>query len=642
MDGVDKEGESEDKGEEEQDKEEEESNQVENDDMRPSTWASNVKTNTLSKEENVLSRSQLDETARKYLLDQTKSVEIPPHTAAWFDINNIHNVERISLPEFFTGRNESKTPAIYQDYRDFMINTYRLNPKEYLAVTACRRNLAGDVCAIMRVHAFLEQWGLINYKCAPSTLPSTVGPPFTGHFKVTADTPRGLQPFKPNFKSLGPDGNNNNIEQQSSELKETKTEEKPKSEWRQRLFDDSNEFFISENTKPMKNCITCGVECTKEYYHSLKSRNMDICPICYQQGRFPSVMFSSDFIKYNESTSMGDDDSSQRDQWSDQETLLLLEGIELYDDDWNAIAEHVQTRTREQCLAQFLQLPIEEPYRSGQPSSVAIEHKRTPFSRADNPIMSIIAFLASAVDPEVASAAANAAVQVQKDLKLKQQQTSSSVNNKDNTNDNDNNEMDKDKDIKMLTTTEDDTPNSKRDNMDVDEDEDKDEKMYDVELEERPKKKPRTAIEKAASVALGSAAAKAQSLAGIEEGEIRRLVHAVIENEIKKLELKMSHFEELETVLDSELENIREQRKSVFLQRLLYKKSSTLLQNQINEKGGIPELVDSGFTSQQLQSFMDKHMFKEHYRLASSYTLTDETLLPTQKEEQNQQSILSL
>lgn len=48
--------------------------------------------------------------------------------------------------------------------RDFMINTYRLNPHEYLTVTACRRNLAGDVCAIIRVHAVLEQWGLINYQ----------------------------------------------------------------------------------------------------------------------------------------------------------------------------------------------------------------------------------------------------------------------------------------------------------------------------------------------------------------------------------------------------------------------------------------------------------------------------------------------
>lgn len=49
-------------------------------------------------------------------------------------------------------------------YRNFMIDSYRLNPQEYLTFTACRRNLTGDVNAIMRVHAFLEQWGLINYQ----------------------------------------------------------------------------------------------------------------------------------------------------------------------------------------------------------------------------------------------------------------------------------------------------------------------------------------------------------------------------------------------------------------------------------------------------------------------------------------------
>jgi SWI/SNF related-matrix-associated actin-dependent regulator of chromatin subfamily C len=45
-----------------------------------------------------------------------------------------------------------------------MIDTYRLNPTQYLTATACRRSLAGDVCAIIRVHAFLEQWGLINFQ----------------------------------------------------------------------------------------------------------------------------------------------------------------------------------------------------------------------------------------------------------------------------------------------------------------------------------------------------------------------------------------------------------------------------------------------------------------------------------------------
>ena len=108
-------------------------------------------------------RQRVEDQARKYLAAQTHEV-IVPSFSAWFDMSKIHPVERRALPEFFNSRNRSKTPSIYKDYRDFMINTYRLRPSEYLTVTACRRNLAGDVCAIMRVHAFLEQWGLINYQ----------------------------------------------------------------------------------------------------------------------------------------------------------------------------------------------------------------------------------------------------------------------------------------------------------------------------------------------------------------------------------------------------------------------------------------------------------------------------------------------
>jgi SWI/SNF related-matrix-associated actin-dependent regulator of chromatin subfamily C len=108
-------------------------------------------------------RARLEQAARQYLAAQTHEVIIPSYSA-WFDMAKINKVEMRSLPEFFNSRNRSKTPAIYKDYRDFMINTYRLRPRDYLTVTACRRNLAGDVCAILRVHAFLEQWGLINYQ----------------------------------------------------------------------------------------------------------------------------------------------------------------------------------------------------------------------------------------------------------------------------------------------------------------------------------------------------------------------------------------------------------------------------------------------------------------------------------------------
>ena len=80
---------------------------------------------------------------------------IVPSYSAWFDYSSLHEIERRALPEFFNGRNRSKTPEVYFAYRNFMIDTYRLNPYEYLTLTACRRNLAGDVCALMRYAFYL-------------------------------------------------------------------------------------------------------------------------------------------------------------------------------------------------------------------------------------------------------------------------------------------------------------------------------------------------------------------------------------------------------------------------------------------------------------------------------------------------------
>ena len=108
-------------------------------------------------------KAAIESSARSHLIAQTHAIILPSYST-WFDMHTIHSLEKKAMAEFFNNRNRSKTPAVYKDYRDFMINTYRLNPSEYLTVTACRRNLAGDVCAIMRVHAFLEQWGLINYQ----------------------------------------------------------------------------------------------------------------------------------------------------------------------------------------------------------------------------------------------------------------------------------------------------------------------------------------------------------------------------------------------------------------------------------------------------------------------------------------------
>ena len=42
---------------------------------------------------------------------QTHTIVIPSY-AAWFNHNSIHAIEKRSLPEFFSGKNRSKTPEM--------------------------------------------------------------------------------------------------------------------------------------------------------------------------------------------------------------------------------------------------------------------------------------------------------------------------------------------------------------------------------------------------------------------------------------------------------------------------------------------------------------------------------------------------
>lgn len=83
----------------------------------------------------------------------------------------------------------------------------------------------------------------------------------------------------------------------------------------------------------------------------------------------------------------------------------------MYKDDWNKVSEHVGSRTQDECILHFLRLPIEDPYMEDSSSSLGpLAYQPIPFSQAGNPVMSTVAFLASVVDPRVASAAAKSAL----------------------------------------------------------------------------------------------------------------------------------------------------------------------------------------------------------------------------------------
>ena len=114
---------------------------------------------------------------------------------------------------------------------------------------------------------------------------------------------------------------------------------------------------------------------------------------------------------------------ASQSSWSEQEELLLLEALELHGDTWDAVSQHVGTKSTLECLQHFLTMPIEEDLwqeATGQlQGSSTPEPGRLPtgendvawddiipFADTANPVMAQVALLQHAVGPKVAAAAA--------------------------------------------------------------------------------------------------------------------------------------------------------------------------------------------------------------------------------------------
>ncbi|GME66651.1 unnamed protein product [[Candida] boidinii] len=295
------------------------------------------------------------------LAKQSHTIVLPSYVS-WFNMRKIHKIEKESLPEFFNDLNRNKTPQIYAKYRNFMINSYRLNPNEYLSFTSCRRNLVGDAATLLRVHRFLNKWGLINYQVNPETRPAPIEPPYTGDFTVDLDTPRGLFPFE---------------------------SYKPPVE-------------LPDLTK-VKQLIGSELLSKKSYAHSISNKALKATT-----GTEESLNDGPAKKKAKVVTS--DIDNG----WTKESVKKLLEGIKDFKNDWYAIADHVGDKTAEQCIIRFLQLPIEDKFLADNPQELGpLKYvPNLPFSSTDNPVMSTVAFLVSLVDPKVAAAASVRAVKM--------------------------------------------------------------------------------------------------------------------------------------------------------------------------------------------------------------------------------------
>lgn len=320
----------------------------------------------------------LEDKSLRFLAKQTHTVIIPSF-ANWFKLDDINQIEKNSLPEFFNDSSRFKSPKAYKDVRNFMINTYRLSPYEYLTITAVRRNIAMDIASIVKIHSFLETWGLINYQIDPRSKPSLIGPSFTGHFQIILDTPNGLKPCLNNelidtkfIKKNQNDENTNDttLTEKIYHSKEIAVKDYPDNSinlsLRKNIYDSTQDFNIlqksnknSINNKQLQKtyvCHTCGNDTINIRYHNLRARNINICSNCFQSGRFSANFQATDFIRLN-------NNYKSNKSWSDQELLLLLEGIEMFEDQWDLIVEHIGgNKNLEDCVEKFLTLPIEDNY----------------------------------------------------------------------------------------------------------------------------------------------------------------------------------------------------------------------------------------------------------------------------------------
>lgn len=293
---------------------------------------------------------------------------IVPSFAAWFTLDGLHEIEKSAFPEL-TG--ESTT---YREYRNYMVSTYRSRPWEYLSLTACRRNLAADVAVLSRIHAFLEQWGLINY--AQLTQLNVAQ-------NETHTTATGVLWQLPKDHRL------------------------------------AHGMSLPELAGLELECPSCHRPIGNQapFYALIDRSNIpDVaavrCRNCFAEGKLPQDKNSADYVRVDPKQSVLTD-------WTEEDTLKLLDLMqqqEQQEPDWDQIAEQMGKR-KEQCIWHFLRLPFPSTVleagsaeERGVASELPMDVASLPFAFVRNPTMALLTFLASQVHPKVAAAAAQEAI----------------------------------------------------------------------------------------------------------------------------------------------------------------------------------------------------------------------------------------
>ena len=347
------------------------------------------------------------------------SGEFPPAQSAWFKIGGIHEIERLALPEFFDGRRAGLTPATYKAMRDLMIRTSLENPAKHLSFTHCRRLVGGEISAVYRVYQFLDHWGLVN-SLPTQAFESTsgaqaLGVPFPGTFDDVAgavgtamadaflraaapeDTAIKVEEDAPDDRMDDDDDDDNgrmdnddrplndgkNVEDGADDSASADVPIKQDPDAPQGEEDNDEDGEAAGGTSGAESGALeqhAVVDNTLVTHYSIfgdaqiaggggmsagdgthsstgGGRNGD-----RGQGAAARRLLG-EWVRMDEGDMMGDGGAGgglagDVTSWTEQETALLLQGVLEHPDDWDAIEELVGSKSRQQCVMQFLRLPL--------------------------------------------------------------------------------------------------------------------------------------------------------------------------------------------------------------------------------------------------------------------------------------------
>ena len=83
--------------------------------------------------------------------------------------------------------------------------------------------------------------------------------------------------------------------------------------------------------------------------------DLTLCARCYVRGNYRIGVSSTDFRRVEISEEI-------RSEWTEKETLQLLQAVTHFGDDWKKVALHVPGRSEKDCVTHFIKLPFGEQF----------------------------------------------------------------------------------------------------------------------------------------------------------------------------------------------------------------------------------------------------------------------------------------